>query len=217
MAVDDAFRVAFRTGGKEDNRVIFRLLFNLCQMGHQQVSENPQLVARRHVRLQIFQEDPANLSQLLRQMPQLAFIQELARGKNGVDLGRSDGTGQPFYTRRVVHHCRNTAAGHRTKNHRCADARVRQHQANLFTLLTVFFKNAAHKQGLGQQFAICVRREIDVFNTVFPGTIAILCRKQRFIQRFARTNGHSRFHHNLVQHFSGNFTAIAGTRCIGHR
>ena len=65
-------------------------------MGHQQVSENPQLVARRHVRLQIFQEDPANLSQLLRQMPQLAFIQELARGKNGVDLGRSDGTGQPF-------------------------------------------------------------------------------------------------------------------------
>lgn len=44
MAMDDAFRMAFRTGGKKDQRLFFRLLFNLCQTRHQQMSEDPYFV-----------------------------------------------------------------------------------------------------------------------------------------------------------------------------
>ncbi len=44
MAMDNAFRMAFRTGGKEDQRLFFRLLFYLCQTRHQQMSEDPYFV-----------------------------------------------------------------------------------------------------------------------------------------------------------------------------
>ena len=181
------------------------------------MSENPQLVTRRHIRFQIFQEDPAYLRQLLRQVPQLAFIEELARGENGIDLSRGDGAGQPFYARRVVHHRRDTAPGNRTKNHRRADPGVRQHQANLLAFLAVFLKDTSHEQGFGQQLAIGVRGEVNVFNAVFLRAIAVLRRQQRFIERFARADGHPRFHHDLVQHFTGDFTAVTRTRRVGHR
>ena len=217
VAVDDAFRVALRSRREENDRVIFRLLFDLRQTRHQQVSKNPQLVAGGHVRFQILQEDPAHLGELLGKMPELAFVQELTRGKDGINLGSGDGAGQPFHARRVVHHCRDAPPGNRTKNHRRADACVRQHQANLFALHAVFLKNAAHKEGLSQQLAIGIRGKVDVFDAVFLRAIAVLSGKQRFVQRFARTHGHARFHHNLMQHFPGDFTAIAGTRGVRHR
>ncbi len=44
MAMDDAFWMAFRTGGKEDQRLFFRLLFYLRQARHQQMSEDPYFV-----------------------------------------------------------------------------------------------------------------------------------------------------------------------------
>ena len=217
MTVDDTFRVAFRARGEEDNRVVFRLLFHLGQTRHQQMSKNPQFVACRHVRFKIFQEDPAYLGKLFRKMPQFAFVEELAGGKDGFDLRCRDGAGQPFHARRVVHHRRNTATGNGTKNHRRTDACVGQHQANLFALLTVLLKNTAHEQCFGQQLAIGIRGKVDVFDAVFLRAVAVLCRQQGFIQRLARADRHTRFHHNLVQHLSGNFTAIACTGRVRHR
>ena len=93
VAVDDAFRIALRSRREEDNRVIFRLLFDLRQTRHQQVSKNPQLVAGGYVRFQILQEDPAHLSELLGKMPELAFVQELAGGEYGIDLRSGNGAG----------------------------------------------------------------------------------------------------------------------------
>ena len=217
VAVDDAFRVALRSRREEDNRVIFRLLFDLGQTRHQQMRKNPQLVAGGHVRFQILQEDPAHLSELLGKMPELAFVQELAGGEYGIDLRSGYRAGQPLHARRVVHHRRNTAPGNRTENHRRADARVRQHQANLFALFAVLLQNTAHKQGFGQQLAIGIRSKVDVFDAVFLRAIAVLRGKQGFVERFARAHGHTRFHHDLMQHFPGDFTAIAGTRRVGHR
>ena len=215
--MNHTFRVAFRAGGKEDNGIIFRLLLNLRQTRHQQVRENPQLVGGRDVCFQIFQEHPAHLRQLFRQVPQLAFIQELAGGKDGVDLCCGNRAGEPFHARRVVHHRRNAAPGHGTKDYRRADTRVWQHQADLFALFTVLFQNTPDKQRFGQQLTVGIWRKTDVFDAVFLRTVAILRRQQRFIQRFARANGHARFHHNLVQHFSGDFSAVARTRRLGHR
>ncbi len=95
--------------------------------------------------------------------------------------------------------------------------RVRQHQANLFALLAVLFQNAAHEQRFGQQLAVGVRGKVDVFDAVFLCAIAVLRGKQGFVQRFARAHGHARFHHDLVQHFTGDFAAIARARRFGHR
>ncbi len=55
------FRVAFGTGGEEDNRRIFRLLFDLRQFQRQQMAEDPQLIAGRNVAFQVFKEDPTYL------------------------------------------------------------------------------------------------------------------------------------------------------------
>ena len=217
MTVNHTFRMTFRAGGKEDNGIVFRLLPDLRQTWHQQVRENPQLVGGRDVCFQIFQEHPAHLSQLFRQVPQLAFFQELAGGKDGVDLCCGNRAGEPFHTCRVVHHRRNAAPGDGTKDHRRADPRVRQHQADLFALFAVLLEDTPDKQRFGQQLTVGIRREVDVFNAVFLRAVAILRRQQRFIQRFARANGHTRFHHNLVQHFSGNFTAVTRARRLGHR
>ena len=106
-------------------------------------------------------------------MPEFAFIKEGSRGKDGADLCGSNGAGQPFYTGSVVHHCRDTPTGNSAKNHRRADARVRQHQANLFTFFAVFFQNTRHKQRFGQQLAIAIRLEVDVFHTRFFLAIAV--------------------------------------------
>ncbi len=78
MAVDHPFRVPLRAGGKEDHGGIFRLLFHLRQVRHQQVSKNPQLIASGDLCFQIFEEDPAHLGKLLRQMPEFAFIEKRA-------------------------------------------------------------------------------------------------------------------------------------------
>lgn len=67
--------MTFGTRGKEDHRRLFRLLLDLRPMRHQQVRKDPQFVRRGHIGFEIFQIDPANLRQLLRQVPEFAFIQ----------------------------------------------------------------------------------------------------------------------------------------------
>ncbi|MOA27908.1 hypothetical protein D3C78_1488140 [compost metagenome] len=78
VAVHDPLRVPFGAGGKEDNGRIFRLLFNLRQMRGQKVGKDPQLVTGGDLGFEIFQEHPAYLGQLFRQVPELAFIEERA-------------------------------------------------------------------------------------------------------------------------------------------
>ena len=48
------------------------------QMRGQQMRKNPQLVRRCDVSFEIFEENPAHLLELLRQMPEFALIEELA-------------------------------------------------------------------------------------------------------------------------------------------
>jgi hypothetical protein len=43
-------------------------------------------LSRGDIAFKIFQEYPAHLGQLLRQVPEFAFIEEGARGKNGFDF-----------------------------------------------------------------------------------------------------------------------------------
>ena len=76
MAVHPPFRVALRAGGEEDHRRVFRLLLNLRQTRRQQMSENPQFVSEGDITFKIFEEYPAHLGQLLRQVPEFAFIEE---------------------------------------------------------------------------------------------------------------------------------------------
>ncbi|MNR67254.1 hypothetical protein D3C85_1911560 [compost metagenome] len=58
-------------------------------------------------------------------MPELALIEELARGENRFDLSRRYRTGQPFDARRVVHHRRDSPARYGPENYRRADPCVR--------------------------------------------------------------------------------------------
>ena len=44
MAMHYPFRIAFRAGGKQNHRRVFRLLRNLSQLRHQQMAKNPQLI-----------------------------------------------------------------------------------------------------------------------------------------------------------------------------
>ena len=124
MTMHDPFRVAFGTGGEEDNRRIFRLLFDLRQFRRQQMAEDPQLIAGRNVAFQVFKKDPTHLSKLLRQMPEFAFIKEGTGGKNRLDFRGANRATQPFNPGGVVHHRRNTPAGNSAKNDRRADAGV---------------------------------------------------------------------------------------------
>ena len=108
VAVDDAFWVAFRTRREEDNRVIFRLLFDWARRGISRCAKST--ACRRWSRpLSDLPEDPAHLSELLGKMPELAFVRELAGGEYGIDLRSGYRAGQPLHARRVVHHRRNTA------------------------------------------------------------------------------------------------------------
>lgn len=81
VAVDDTFRVALRARGEEDNRVIFRLLLDLRQTRHQQVSKNPQLVAGGDVRFQIFQKTQRTRVSCSGRCQSLPLSGELAGGK----------------------------------------------------------------------------------------------------------------------------------------
>ena len=150
-------------------------------------------------------------------MPELAFIEEGAGGKDGFDFRRGNGAAQAFDPGGIVHHRRDSSAGDRAKNHRRAYSGVRQHQADFFALGAVFFQNARHEEGFGQQLTVGVRLKIDIFHAVFARAEAVLGRQQRLIQRFARAHRHPRLHHDLMQHFTGNFTPVAGARRIGHR
>ncbi len=150
MAVHHTFRIAFGTRRKQHHRGIFRLLFDLGQTRHQYAGENPQLVGAGNVAFKIFKKDPAHLGELLRQMPEFAFIEKLAGGKYGFNLGRGNGAAQSFNARGIVHHRRNTPTHRGTDNHRRADSGVGQHQANGFTRCAVFFQNTRHEQGFGQ-------------------------------------------------------------------
>lgn len=50
MAMDNTFRMTFRTGGKEDQRLFFWLLFYLCEARHQQMREDPHFVGSGDIR-----------------------------------------------------------------------------------------------------------------------------------------------------------------------
>ena len=217
MAVHHPFRVALRAGGEEDHRRVFRLLLNLRQTRRQQMSKNPQFVSEGDIAFKIFQEYPAHLGQLLRQVPEFAFIEEGARGENGVELRGGYRAAEPFHPGGIVHHRRNTPAGDSAENHRRADAGVRQHQADLLARLAVFFQNAGDKQGFGQQLAIGIRLEVDILHAGFARAEAVLRRQQRLIQGFPRAHRHPGFHHDLMQHLPGDFAPVAGARRLGHR
>ncbi len=150
-------------------------------------------------------------------MPELAFIKKRARGKNRANLRSGNSAGQPFNSGSVVHHRRNTPAGNRPEDNRGADTGVREHQADLFALLAVLFEDTRHKQRFGQQFTVAVRLEIDIFHARFFFAVTVHRRQQRFIQRFTRAHRHAGFHHNLVQHFTGNTAAVASARRFRHR
>ena len=217
MTVHHPFRVALRAGGEEDHRRVFRLLLNLRQTRRQQMAENPQFVCGGDIAFEIFQEHPTHLGQLLRQVPELAFIEEGARGKNGLEFRGGDGAAESFHPGGIVHHRRNAPAGDRAENHRRTDAGVGQHQAYLLTLLAIFFQNAGDKQGFGQQLAIGIRLEVDILHAGFARAEAVLRRQQRLIQGFPRAHRHPGLHHDLMQHFPGDFAPVAGARRLGHR
>jgi hypothetical protein len=54
----------------------------------------------------------------------------------------------------------------------------------IFSPCAVFFQNARHKQGFGQQLAIGIRLKVDIFHAGFARAEAVLRRQQRLIQRF---------------------------------
>ncbi len=181
------------------------------------MAEDPQLIGGSDFAFQIFQIDPAHLGQLLRQMPELAFLHKLAGGKDGFDLCGGNGAAQPLHPGRVVHHCRDASPGDSTEYHGRRDACVRQHQANFFALGAVFIQDARHKQRFGQQLAVGIGLEIDILDAVLARAVAVLRRQQGFEQRFPRAHGHARFHHNLMQHLARQPAAIAGAWRFRHR
>ncbi len=77
MRMHHPFGIALRAGGKQHHRGIFRLLRQLGAARHQQVRDDPEFIFRGHRLFQIFQIDPLHLTEPLRQMPQVAFLQEL--------------------------------------------------------------------------------------------------------------------------------------------
>ena len=109
MRVHHAFGIAFRAGGKQHHCRVFWLLRNLRPAWQQQVREDPQFVLQRDGILQILQIDPLHLRQPLRQVPQVAFLRELARGKHGFHLRGGQRARMPLMPA-VVEHGRHAPA-----------------------------------------------------------------------------------------------------------
>ena len=177
MAMHHPFWIPLRAGGKEDHRRIFRLQLDLRQTRRQQMTKYPQFVGGGDIAFQIFQKHPAHLSQLLRQVPELALIEEGTGSENGFDFRGGNRAAESFDASGIVHHCRDSPAGNRAENHRRADTGVRQHQADFLALRAVFFQNTRDKQRFGQQFTVGIRLEINIFHAVFARAEAVLRRQ----------------------------------------
>ncbi|MNT73275.1 hypothetical protein D3C72_2119620 [compost metagenome] len=90
------------------------------------MAQDPQLVRQGHRIFQILQVHPVGLRHLLRQMCQLTFFQELARGDDGFKTGGEHGAFQAVGTRGVVEHRRDTVAQRGAKNRRGGNGGIRQ-------------------------------------------------------------------------------------------
>ena len=217
MRMHHPFRVAFRTGGKQHHRGVFRLLRQLGAMRHQQMGEDPQLVLAGDGIFEIFQVDPLHIVQPLRQMPQVAFVQELPRREDGFDLRGSQCSPHPVNTRAVVEHGRNTPAQRSAENRRRRDGGIGQQQPYHFTRLAVALQNTAHAQRLLQQSGVAVGFEIHIFDAALERAITGARRQKRLKQGFTRTHRHARFHHHVMQMLPGQHAPVARPFRLRHR
>ena len=143
VAVYHAFRCPFRAGGKENNRIIFRLLRQQCRLRRDQVTHHPQFVFQGNRCFCLFQIDPVGFCQLFRQMCHFAFFQKLARGDDGSDPRRLHGIPRPGDTRCVVKQCRNTAAHGSAEDRRSHHGGIRQQETGALPLFGVVADNTA--------------------------------------------------------------------------
>ncbi len=217
MRMHYPFGVAFRAGGEEHHRRLFRLARHLRAARQQQMREDPELVLRRHGVAQILQIDPFDLGQPLRQMPEVALLQKLTRGKDGFHLRRGERRAHAVDPGGVVEHRRYAPAHRRAEDRRRGHRRVGQQQADDFAWLAVALKNAADAERLFQQPGIAVRLHVDVFYAGLEGAVAGAGVEEGVIERFARAHRHARFHHNMMQMLARELAPVARALCLRHR